>query len=103
VYLIVESSGNANRGWVPMLIVGAFLLLASGPVRRASWAVYGVFAVYASVVRYLVERLDELNWPFALLLIALSLSIVALGMVQHRYGAVWAQRFVRRPPPELSP
>ena len=103
VYLIVESSGDANRGWVPMFIVGAFLLLAAGPVRRASWAVYGVFAVYATVVHYLVEHLDERGWPFALVLIALALSIVAFGMAQHRYGGLFAQRFVRRPPPELTP
>jgi uncharacterized membrane protein len=86
-----------------MFIVGAFLLLAAGPVRRASWAVYGVFAVYATVVHYLIERLDERGWPFALLLIALALSLVAFGMAQHRYGRLFAQRFVRRPPPELTP
>jgi len=103
VYLIVASSGDANRGWIPMFILGALLLLAAGPVRRASWAVYGVFAVYATVVHYLVAHLDERSWPFALLLIALALSIVAFGMAQHRYGRLFAQRFVRRPPPELTP
>jgi lipopolysaccharide export LptBFGC system permease protein LptF len=47
--------------------------------------------------------LDETGWVFPLLLIALALLIFALGMAQHRYGRTWAQRFVRRPPPELTP
>jgi hypothetical protein len=102
VYLTVDS-GDPERGWVPMLIGGSFLLIASGPVRRASWAVYGVLGVYATIVHYLLKELDEQRWPFALLLIVLALLILALGMAQHRYGGTLAQRFVRRPPPELSP
>lgn len=102
VYLTVDS-GDPERGWIPMLIGGSFLLIASGPVRRASWAVYGVFGVYAAIVHYLLKDLDEQRWPFALLLNVLALLILALGMAQHRYGRILAQRFVRRPPPELSP
>ena len=101
VYLTADS-GDPERGWIPMLIGGSFLLIASGPVRRASWALYGVLGVYATIVHYLQKELDEQRWPFALLLIALALLIVALGMAQQRYGPK-AQRFVRRPPPELSP
>jgi hypothetical protein len=102
VYLTVDS-GDPERGWIPMLIGGSFLLIASGPVRRASWAVYGVLGVYATIVHYLLKELDEQRWPFALLLIVLALLILALGMAQHRYGPTLAQRFVRRPPPRLSP
>jgi hypothetical protein len=100
---LTVDSGDPDRGWIPMLIGGSFLLIASGPVRRASWAVYGVLGVYATIVHYLLKELDEQRWPFALLLIVLALLILALGMAQHRYGPTLAQRFVRRPPPELSP
>lgn len=103
VYFTADPGGDPQRGWIPMLIGGAVLLAASGPVGRASWAVYGVLGVYAGVVHYLVEELNERRWPFALALIALALTIVVLGMAQQRYGRSWAQRFVRRPPPELSP
>jgi hypothetical protein len=103
VYFTAGFGGNAERGWIPMLIGGVFLLTAAAPVRRASWAVYGVLGVYASVVHYLSKGLNENRWPFALLLIALALSIFMLGMAEQRYGRAWAQRFVRRPPPELSP
>jgi hypothetical protein len=95
--------GDPERGWIPMLIGGLVLLVAAGPIRRASWAVYGVLGVYAAVVHYLSKGLDETGWVFPALLIVLSLAIVALGMAQQRYGRSWAQRFVRRPPPELSP
>jgi hypothetical protein len=103
VFLAFDPGGDPDRGWIPMLIGAVFLLVAAGPVRRASWAVYGVLGLYATVVHYLLKELNEQRWPSALLLILLALLIVAAGMVQHRYGRIWAQRFVRRPPPELSP
>jgi hypothetical protein len=95
--------GDPDRGWIPMLLAGVVLVVAAGPVRRASWAVYGVLGVYAGALHYLSKGLDERGWVFPLLLIVLALLIFALGMAQHRYGRTWAQRFVRRPPPELSP
>jgi hypothetical protein len=100
VYYTVAPDGDPQRGWIPMLLGGAFLLVAAAPVGRASWAVYGVLGTYAAVVHYLVKGLNERRWPFALALIALALGIVALGMAQQRYGHSWARRFVRRPPPE---
>ena len=102
-YLTADPGGDPERGWIPMLIGGVFLLVAAAPVRRATWAVYGVLGIYATVVHYLSKELDENRWPFSLLLIALALAIFAAGMAEHRYGRAWAQRFVRRPPPELSP
>ena len=95
--------GHPDRGWIPILIAGAFLTVAAGLVRRASWALYGVLGVYAGAVHYLSKGLDETGWVFPLLLIVLALVFIALGMAEHRYGRPWAQRFVRRPPPELSP
>lgn len=103
VYFTADPGGNPERGWIPMLIGGVSLLIAAAPVRRASWAVYGVLGVYTTVVHYLQKELNEDRWPFSLLLIALALTIFALGMAEHRYGRALAQRFVRRPPPELSP
>lgn len=100
VYFTADPGGDPRRGWIPMLVGGACLLVASGPVGRASWAVYGVLGVYAAVVHYLVKELNERRWPFALALIALALALLALGMAHQRYGRSWAQRFVRRPPPE---
>jgi hypothetical protein len=102
VYLTAEPGGDPARGWIPMLIGGVILLVAAAPIRRASWAIYGVLGVYAAVVHYLVKELDEQRWPFALMLIVLAVLLFATGMAQHRYGRTWAQRFVRRPPPELG-
>ena len=103
VYFTTDPGGDPERGWIPMLIGGAALLIAAGPIRRASWAVYGVLGVYATLVHYLLKELNESRWPFALLLIALALLILLLGMAQHLYGEAWARRFVRRPPPTLGP
>ena len=102
IWFAFEPNSDHDYGWVPMLALGLALVVIAGPIRRATWAVYGVLAVYAAVAHYLIASLDENRWPFALLLLALGLAIFVAGMLTHRYGKAWAQRFVRRPPPELS-
>lgn len=97
VWFTIGPPSDADRGWVPILIVAAALLILAAPIRRATWAVYGVLGFYAAVEHYLDKGLDQDRWPFALLLLALGFLIVALGMVAHRYGSTWARRFVRRP------
>jgi hypothetical protein len=103
VWLTTSFSGDPNRGWVPMLIVSVLILIVAGPIRRATWAVYGALGFYASVVHFASKEMNENHWPFALVLLALALAIFAAGMLIHRYGEAWAGRFVRRPPPTLSP
>ena len=102
VFFTVEPSGDPNRGWVPLLILGALLVVAAGPIRRATWAVYGVLGYYGAILHYLQEALNENRWPFAFALLGLAVSIFAMGMLQHRYGTRWNERFVRRPPPGLG-
>lgn len=103
VFYTVDPDGDPDRGWIPMLIVGVGVLLLAGPIRRATWAVYGVLGYYAPVVHYMVDELDEDGWPFALIALALGLSIFLLGIVVHQFASAWAKRFVRRPPPEPGP
>src|SRR5436305_249347 len=71
IFFAVDPSGDHERGWIPMLIGGVLLLIAAGPVRRATWAVYGVLGLYSPVVHYLIKDLNQSRWPFALLLLAL--------------------------------
>ncbi len=103
VFFAVDPNGDPERGWIPMLIVGVLMLIVAGPIRRATWAVYGVLGYYAPVLHYMINGLNEQRWPFALLLLAVGLSIFLLGMLLHRYGQLWAERFVRRPPPAAMP
>jgi hypothetical protein len=102
IWFAFEPNSDHDYGWAPMLILGLALVVIAGPIRRATWAVYGVVAVYGSAAHYLSDWLNENRWPFALLMLALGLAIFVAGMLTHRYGKSWAQRFVRRPPPELS-
>jgi hypothetical protein len=99
IFFAVDPGGDAERGWIPMLIVGLLITLASGPMRRATWAVYGLLGYYAAILHYLTDALDEDRWPFALLLIAVGVGIFLQGMLLHRYGRAWGQRFTRRQPP----
>jgi len=103
VFFVVEPSRDPDRGWIPMLIVGALLLIVAGPARRATWAVYGVLGYYAPLLHYTAVGLDDNHWTSAVALLAIGLSIFVLGMVLRRYGAAWGERFVRRPPPNIAP
>jgi hypothetical protein len=103
VFFIVEPSGDPERGWIPMLIVGTLLVIAAGPIGRATWAVYGVLGYYAPLLHYMIDGLNEDRWPFALASLAAGLSIFGFGMLVHRFGKTWAERFVRRPPPGVTP
>ena len=98
-FFTVQPGSDHNRGWVPMLIVGVVMLIVSGPIGRATWAVYGVLGYYAPLVHYLIKGLNENRWTFATALLAVGLSIFLFGMVLQRFGRAWGQRFVRRPPP----
>jgi hypothetical protein len=99
VFLIVEPGGDPERGWIPMLIVGMLMVIAAGPIRRATWAVYGVLGYYAPLLHYMDTELNQNGWVFAVALLAVGLSIFVFGMLIHRFGGTWGQRFVRRPPP----
>jgi hypothetical protein len=99
VFLIVEPGGDPQRGWIPMLIVGTLMVIAAGPIRRATWAVYGVLGYYAPLLHYMNTGLNENGWVFAVALLGVGLSIFVFGMLIHRFGGTWGQRFVRRPPP----
>jgi hypothetical protein len=102
VFFVVEPGRDPDRGWIPMLIIGALLLIVSGPARRASWAVYGVLGYYAPLLHYTSVGLDDNRWTSALALLAIGLSIFVLGMLLRRYGEAWGERFVRRPPPNIA-
>ena len=99
VFLIVEPGGDPERGWIPMLIVGTLMVIAAGPIRRATWAVYGVLGYYAPLLHYMETGLNHNGWVFAVALLAVGLSIFVFGMLTQRFGGSWRQRFVRRPPP----
>jgi len=103
VFFTIDPGGDPNRGWIPMLIVGALMVFVAGPIGRATWAVYGVLGYYAPILHFMINGLNEDRWPFALLLLAVGLSIVVLGMLLHRYGRAWGERFVHRPPPAAVP
>jgi hypothetical protein len=102
VFFTFQPGGDHDRGWIPMLIIGALILVVSGPIRRATWAMYGVLGYYAPLVHYLSTGLNEIRWTFAVALLAVGLSIFVLGMLLHRFGRAVGQRFVRRPPPEIA-
>jgi hypothetical protein len=101
VFFAFLSSGDHDRGWIPMLIVGVLMLVVSGPIGRATWAFYGVLGYYAPLVHYLAAGLNDHRWTFTASLLAVGLSIFLFGMVLHRFGKAVSERFVRRPPPEL--
>ena len=89
----VGSDGSAGA-WVAMLVTGGIVLLLAAPLRRSTWAVYGVAGAYSPLVHYIAEGGGRLQIP--LILVFVSLAIVLLGIVVHHYGAVWGARLRER-------
>jgi hypothetical protein len=90
-FLATGANGDPNDGWVPMIIAGAIVLLLSAPLRRATWALYGLLGFYAPILHWTTSRLDPNSWGYAFLLLGIGLSIFLLGMVLHRFGRIWTR------------
>jgi len=88
VYFV--GSQHDAGAWAAMLVTGGIVLLLAAPLRRATWAVYGVAGGYAPLVHYIAEGGGRVQIP--LILVFVSLSILSLGIVMHRYGAAWGTR-----------
>lgn len=78
-YYAANSNGDTARGWVPMLIAGAFVLLCSAPLWRGTWAAYGLLGFYAPILHWLTNILTADTTGRAWLLLAISVSIFLLG------------------------
>jgi hypothetical protein len=85
-YYAVNSSGDTDRGWIPMILAGGVVLIAAAPLRRATWAVYGVLGFYAPIVHWLTNGVRKSSAGYSLLLLAIGTSIFTLGLALHRFG-----------------
>jgi hypothetical protein len=100
-YYAADYSGDVNRGWIPMLIVGALVLLLSAPLWRATWALYGVLGFYAPIFHWLTNGVNPDSLGYAFILLAIGTSIFLVGFALSRFGALWLER--RRSAPVTTP
>jgi len=85
-FYATAATGDPNRGWVPMLIAGAIVLLAAAPLRRATWAIYGLLGFYAPIFHWTTSGLASDSVGYAFILLAIGLSIFGLGLALHRFS-----------------
>jgi hypothetical protein len=78
-YYAANPNGNSDRGWIPMLIAGAIVLLLSAPLWRGTWAAYGLLGLYAPILHWLTNIFTADTTGRAWLLLAVSVSIFILG------------------------
>lgn len=78
-YYAGNSAGNTERGWIPMFIAGAIVLLCSAPLWRGTWAAYGLLGFYAPILHWLTNIFTADTTGRAWLLLAVSVSIFLLG------------------------
>jgi hypothetical protein len=78
-YYAANSGGNTDRGWIPMFIAGAIVLLCSAPLWRGTWAAYGLLGFYAPILHWLTNIFTADTTGRAWLLLAVSVSIFLLG------------------------
>ena len=99
-YYATGATGDANTGWVPMLIAGGIVLLLAAPLRRATWAVYGLLGFYAPIFHWTTKGLSSDSTGYSFILLGIGISIFALGLVLHRFGRIWTRE---RPGPPAGP
>ena len=104
-YYAADYAGDRNRGWIPMLIAGALVLLLSAPLWRATWAFYGVLGFYAPIFHWLTNGVDPGSLGYAFILLAIGVSIFLVAFALARVGAVWLERrragAATAPPPPI--
>jgi hypothetical protein len=85
--------------WLVLLVVSGGVLVLSAPLRRATWAVYALIGLYATLVHFVVRATGSWHSPFLLVLVGLGL--VLLGLVLETAGPAAAGRFKQpsQPPP----
>jgi hypothetical protein len=94
-YYATSAGGNANRGWVPMIVAGAIVLLCSAPLSRGTWAAFGLLGFYAPILHWLTSGVGAGSTGYAWLLLAIGVSIFLLGFALSRSG----RRTQPQPPP----
>jgi hypothetical protein len=99
-YYATGATGHPNHGWVPMIIAGGTVLLLAAPLRRATWAVYGLLGFYVPIFHWTTSDLNSDSTGYALILLGIGISIFVLGMVLHRFGRIWTRE---RPGPPAGP
>lgn len=92
VYWSLGVGGSPDRGWISMFAASAVLLLLAAPVRRATWATYGVLGFYAPLVHWLTNNFSSSSLGLALVLLAIGVGIFVLGAAVHRFGLFTTRR-----------
>ena len=83
--------------WVVLLVAGAVILLLAAPLRRATWAAYGLAGFYAAIGHYVSSWFG--SWRAPLVLAAAGLGLVLLGMALHSGSLTRLLRLDRLPVP----
>lgn len=76
VYFALASDDKEGQAWLPMLIAGAFVLLAAALLRRRVFATFGAAGLAAAFSHYLSEKGD---W-FAYFLLGLAVAVFLAGL-----------------------
>jgi hypothetical protein len=90
---LLPGDRSAVWAWVAMLLVGAALVVASFPVGRATWAVFGVAGLYTPALHYVDEASGA--WRYPLLMVFVSLGLMVVGALLDVAGPAWPQRVAR--------
>jgi len=101
VYWASGLAGDADHGWLSMFVAATLVLILAALVRRATWAMYGVFGFYAPLVHWLTNNVTASSAWYAVVLLAIGVGIFALGVAVHRFGRVSERRgYFGAPAPE---
>jgi hypothetical protein len=86
-----------SPGWVIALLAGVVALAGAVPLRRATWALFGLLGLWAPVVHYTAAWFGNLGTAFALFVV--GLLILGAGLVVGHIDGPGPFRAAGRPEP----
>jgi hypothetical protein len=81
---VYDTIAHSSPGWIFVLGAGLVALVCAAPLRRATWALFGLLGTWAPIVHYSSTWFGSLGTAFALFVI--GLSILAAGLAVERAG-----------------
>jgi hypothetical protein len=93
-WFALASDDAQTRGWLPMLIAGAVVLLLSGLLHRRVWATFGAAGLVGAFIHYLSA---ERHW-FAYFLLALAVAVFGFGLAVATRRGRYDRALTETPP-----
>jgi hypothetical protein len=94
---VFDTIAHHSPGWIAVLIAGLVVLAAAAPLRRSTWALFGLLGTWSPMAYYTEKWFGALGTAFALFVVGVAL--VVAGIAVQQAGDRWTGIVSRRAAP----